>query len=196
MNRLKQATAALLLLAFAPFVRAQQILTIETKWNEKTVSITTTGVTSMMLDVAGFGAYAAPVLGNPARFNGVDGTVYGAGTVVTSTWTDVAAFDYTMYSSATLAATFAGLQIAQTLKTPPAAGTNAKTTSGFNSPAPTSNFFSAPVISTSTVITIPNGVLFQHAFRAQVKNPIFYLTGLTANDTYTLTVDYGVPHIQ
>lgn len=192
MNRLKMAAVAVLL-SIAASARAQQVLTVETKWNEITVSTTITGVTSATFDIGGFGGFGYAGLGNAAKFNGTNGTTFGQSTVVTSTWTNVVAFDYVFYASATLSTTFPGLQIAQTVSTPPPPGANAKNPASFNTNFPGSLYSTVPVISTSSVITEPNGVLVQNSFRARVQNPIFYLTGLTSGATYVLTVDYGVP---
>jgi hypothetical protein len=196
MNRIAVALAVLLLSSFA---RAQQVLTVESKWNEKTFSKTVTGVTSATFDIGGFGSAGGMVLGNTGTANGVDGTTYGATSIITSTWTNVVGFDYVFYASATLSTTFPSLQIAQTLKMPTPAGVgfnngnqNVRSTTTYNTPYPSSYFFTVPLISTSSVITEPNGVLVQHSFRAQVQNPVFILTGLTASATYMLTVDYGV----
>lgn len=204
MNRILMI-AALLLGSVMSARAAADPVSVEVKWNEKTVSITTTGVTSATFDIGGFGAYGAAFLGNPAKFNGVDGSTYGQATVVTSTWSNVTAFGYVFYASATLSANFPSLQIAQTIKMPTPNGYGLRqpsnmsgytSTSTYNSPYPTANFFTAPVTSTSTTITEPNGVLVTHHFRAQVTNPIFYMTGLTSSATYMLTVDYGVPRAQ
>ena len=200
MNRI---TAALAVLLLSSFSRAQQVLTVESKWNEKTVSITTTGVTSAIFDIGGFGGAGGMILGNTGSANGVDGTTYGATSVITSTWTNVVGFDYVFYASATLSTTFPNIKIAQTIKMPTPSGVgfngwnqNVRSTTSYSTPYPVSYFFTAPVISTSSAITVPNGVLFPHTFRAQVQNPVFILSGLTSSATYMLTVDYGVPHLQ
>ncbi len=201
MTRLKTATLAILLSVCASIARAQQVLTVESKWNEKTVQLSTTGVTATTFDIGGFGAAGGMVLGNTARFNGADGTTYGIASVVTSTWTNVVGFDYVFYASATLSTTFPSLQIAQTLKMPVPKGVGfnvpnsaVTSTTAYNTPYPSSYFFTVPLISTSSAITEPNGVLVTQSFRAQVQNPVFILSGLSSSATYFLTVSYGVPH--
>ncbi len=204
MNRLKAATLALLFVACAPRAHANSDpVTVETKWNEKTVSITTTGVTSLTFDVGGFGAAGYAILGGSYTANGVDGTTYGSLLTITTMTYNVVGSDYVFYASATLSTTFPSLKIVQTLKTPVPNGIGIRNSNGvvfsssaFNTPYPAANFFTAPVISTSTTITEPNGVLVQHTFRAKVANPIFLLTGLTSSATYMLTVDYLIPALQ
>ncbi len=189
MNRTTMALAAFLFVC-APSARASAPVSIETNWNEKTVAIATTGVTSLTFDVGGFGASGGAVLYRAATFNGVDGTTYGAATVVTSTWTNVTAFDYTIFALGSTAT----LKIAQLIKMPAPLGTS--NPSSYTSPRPLDNSFSVPLISTSAAITIPVGVQHTHVFRAKVTNPVFILTNLSAAATYFLTVNYGVPNIQ
>ena len=203
MNRLAKTFLALGLLFAAPFARATgDQVTMETKWNEKTVSITTFGVTSVTLDVGGFGGAGYAINGGTQVLNGVDGTVWGstAPIVLNSTSTlparNVVGSNYIAYSTSTFT-----LQIAQTLKTPPPLGAgsrNGNTTAYTvqNTPYPSANFFTVPVISTSAPINVPAGVLWTDAFRANTVNPIFYLSNLSKGASYYLTVDYLVPEIQ
>ncbi len=198
MKRLVTAVAAALLLSRAvPALALADAVTVETKWNEKTVSVTTTGVTSLTLDVGGFGAAGGMVVGNTATTNGTDGTTQGASSVVTSTWTNVVGFDYSFLALGSTAT----LKIAQTIKMPVPLGVGIRgpnqtirSTSTYTVPYPASYLFTVPLISTSTAIVEPVGVLVTHSFRAQVQNPVFILTNLTASGTYTLTVNYGLPH--
>jgi hypothetical protein len=191
MNRLT-VTLAALLLACASLARAgSDPVTIETKWNEKTVSYTTTSVTAATFDPGGFGASGFAIIGGKYITNGVDGTTAGASVTITTATKNIIASDYWFNATGSTAS----LQIAQTVKTPPPAGSNVKTTSGFNTNAPTVNFFSAPVISTSSAIIFPTGTTIQ-SFRAQVANPVYILSGLMPSATYTLTLNYLVPAAQ
>lgn len=189
MNRL----AALILLASLSLpARAIAPVSIETNWNVKTFAISTTGVTSVTFDIGGFGGFGRAVAGSSATFNGVDGTTYGQSTVVTSTWTNIVGFSY----SALPIGGSANLQVAQTIKTPPATGTNITNSSGFNSQVPGAAYFTVPLISTSATIPIPNSVPYGAAFKAVATNPVFVFTGLTSAATLYFTVDYGIPRVQ
>ena len=187
MNRLAAALAIMLVSSFA---HALAPVSVETDWNEKTVSLTTTGVSAATVDVGGFGSSGFAVLGGSYTANGVDGVAAGTVLTVSSATKNAIGFDYWFYS----AASSATLKIAQTLKTP----TNPvpANTASYNTPAPSQYYFNVPVISTSTAITLPSATIVSHTFRALVSNPIFYLSGLSPSATYTLTVDYGVPHLQ
>lgn len=200
MNRLKMALATLLALSFSTLARAAaDPVSIEVKWQVKTFSISTTGVTSAIFDIGGFGAAGAAILGNTAKFNGVDSTTYGANSVVTSTWTNIVGFGYSILPIGGNA----NFTISQTLKMPSPNGTgifgntgNVFSSSTYNTPYPASNFFTVPVISTSSTITVPNGVPFGDSFTAQVANPVFNFSGLTAAATLYFSFDYGVPRAQ
>lgn len=205
MNKLKQAVAALLLLVCVPMARANSDpVTLETHWNEKTVSIAYVGVTTFTFDVGGFGPAGFAINGGTQVLNGVDGTVYGSTVpiVLNSSTTapaqNVVGFDYSFLAIGSTCT----LKIAQTLKTPPPIGIgirsgNTGSITNYNSPYPAANFaLTAPVISTSSAILMPSNVLYTHTFRAKVTNPIFIGAGLTPGTTYLLTVDYGVPNIQ
>ena len=195
MNRLKQMVAAALLLACAPISHSQQVLTVEQKWNEKSVAISTTGIQSLYFDISGFGTTGYAILGGTYTANGVDGIPFGTLVAITTTNYNSltsAIFDYTILS---LGAT-AQLQISQTIKTPAAAGTNQKNSGAFNSPFPGSEYFTGAVVSSSSWITIPANTLYTQYFRAQVQNPILNFSGLTKAATLYLQVNYGVPHLQ
>jgi hypothetical protein len=100
----------------------------------------------------------------------------------------VVGFDWTMLAQGSTAT----LKIAQTMKIPVPSlvrSTNAVQ----NTPYPSAFFLAAPVISTSSAINIPVGLVVGHIFRAQVSNPVFILSNLNAAATYTLTVNYGIP---
>lgn len=206
MNRLKQTTVAFLLLACASLVRAQQVLTVENKWNEKTTAISTTGVTSLFFDISGFGTTGYAILGGTYTANGADGLAFGTQVAITTTNYNLltsVGFDYTILS---LGAT-AQLQISQTIKTPTPPGigvrnANALVTStsafggAFGSPFPQGYLFTTPVISSSAFITIPANTLYYQTFRGQVQNPIFNFKNLTNTATLYFQVNYGVPHLQ
>lgn len=202
MNRLKAAAAAAFVLVLAcslPARASGDQVTMETKWNQKTFSISTTGVTSATFDIGGFGAQGYKLVGSSYTQNGVDGTTYGAVAVAVSSTPNVVGSNYLAYSTNSFS-----LQISQTVKTPAPLGlgvhgngnTTVTSTSTFNSPYPTANFFTVPVISTSAVINVPASVLWTDSFRANTVNPIFRLTSLNTGATYYLTVDYLVPEIQ
>jgi len=190
MNRIKMAVAALILACAIPSF--SQPVTLESKWNEKTVHLTTTSVTSATFDPAGFGAAGGMILGNTAHFNGTDGTTLNGASVVSSTWTNIIAFDYSILAIGGTAT----MRIAQTIKMPMPRGSTNASSALFNSPFPGANNFSVPVISTSPAITIPASAQQNHTFRAQVMNPVFLLTNLSAAATYHLTITIGVPRLQ
>lgn len=187
--------AALLL---APRASALAPVSIETAWNHKTFSISTTGVTSATFDIGGFGSngYARP--GDTYTQNGVDGTTLGAAVNVTTNTTNVVGFNW----SALPVGGGASLQISQTIKTPPLNppfrfGVQSSTViPTFNSPAPMANSFIVPLISTSSTITIRDGVSVSDTFTAQVANPRFIFTGLTAAATLYFSASYGIPRVQ
>jgi hypothetical protein len=194
MNRLKAAMIALLVLALAPLARAQQVVSVETKWNEKTTAITTTSVSSLYFDVSGFGTTGYAILGGTYTANGVDGIPFGTLTAISTTnfnQLSSVGFDYTVLSLGSTAQFY----ISQTMKTPSAAGTNQKNPGGFNSPFPGGQYVPAVVFSSSAYITVPANTLYTHTFRGQVQNPIFNFNGLSKSATLYLQVDYGVPHL-
>lgn len=173
-------------------------VTVETKWVQKTFSISTTGVTSTSFDIGGFAAYGYAILGTTYTANGVDGTTLGAVLTVDTNTVNVVGLSY----SALPLGGSASLKIAQTVKTPPphapfGFGVQSSTviTAG-NSPFPGAYNFVAPVISTSAAIVIPNSSPWSDTFQAQTSNPIFYFTGLTSGATLFFTVDYAVPRPQ
>lgn len=188
------AVAALLLTLAQPARAAADPVTVETKWQVKTFAISTTGVTSLTIDLGGFGAVGYAVLGQQMRANGVDGTTYGSASVITSTATNVVGFAYSVLPLGGSAS----LQVSQTLKTPPggAVRVSSGTSLGYNSPYPAANAFSVAVLSTSAVITIPNGVPYDGKFQAQTMNPRLIFTGLTAAATLFVTADFGTPRLQ
>ncbi len=191
MNRLK--LAAIMLLAFASkSYAAADPVSIETKWNVKTFSISTTGVTSATFDIGGFGAAGYAILGGTQVANGVDGTTYGTNVTITTNTVNVIGFSY----SALPLGGSASLQIAQTIRTPAPAGTNQKNPNGFNTNFPGAAYFTTPQISTSSAISIPNSVPMSDTFTAEVKNPVFIFSGLTSAATLYFSVDYGVPGAQ
>ena len=74
----------------------------------------------------------------------------------------------------------------------------AQATTGFNSPAPLnlhSSNYRVPVISTSTLITIPSGTTMRDAysdtFRAKTQDPVFNFSGLSTADTTYIWVTFG-----
>lgn len=190
MTKLKTLCAAVALLACAMPAIAQPV-TLETRWTQKTFSISTTGVTSLTIDVAGYGAAGYNLLGTTRTLNGVDGTVYGA--TITATTADVNIVGFS-WSGLALGGS-ASLRVSQTVKTPPARGSANASSAGFNSPFPGSNNFSVPLISTSTAIILPDSVSVSQKFTAQTTNPVFVFTGLTAAATLHFTLDYGVPKV-
>lgn len=200
-NRLLTAAlAALLLTAGGLRASAQQVVTVETKWNEKTVSMTTTSVTSAILDVMGFGAAGGGLLGNTYVQNGTDGTTAGTtSTIVSTTPINGVLFDYSFYAQGSTGT----LKIAQTIKMPVPLGVGIRngngvltSTSTFSKPYPVSYIFTVPVISTSSAIIEPSGTVVTASMRAQVQNPVFLLSNLSTSATYTLTLNYGVPYQQ
>lgn len=180
------ASALLALPSFA------QPITLETKWTQKTFSISTTGVTSLTIDVAGFGAAGYNLPGTTRTLNGVDGTVYGA--TVTATTADVNIVGFS-WSGLAIGGS-ASMRISQTVKTPPARGSANASSAAFNSPFPGANNFSVPLISTSSAIVFPNSVSVSEKFSAQTTNPVFTFTGLTSAATLYFSLDYGVPKVQ
>ena len=197
MNRLKSAALAALLLAVAPLARALNLVSIETDYNQNTVSITTVGVTSFTLDVGGFGTAGYAVLGSSYITNGTDGTTAGATVLITTNTKNVVGFSYSFLPQGAAGT----LQYSQTVKFPAPKGTGALNGNGGsvspqNTPYPSANFFTAPVISTSTLIVVPSLTPWSDSFWAKTTNPIFYATSLTASATYTLTVSFGIPERQ
>jgi hypothetical protein len=199
MNRL-QTALALLLLAFAPLARAINPVSLETDWNLNLFSISTVGVSALTADVGGFGAAGYAVVGNKYLANGTNGTTYGASLTVSTATPNVVGFSY----SALVVGGTASMQVTQTLNTPAKAVGSASTTTGpypnptgtgtfgtFTTPNPVEWTFTAPVISTSSVIPLPSGVSFSGTFEAVVSNPIFYFTNLTAGATLYITSDFG-----
>jgi hypothetical protein len=188
----------LALLAISGRASALDPKTIETDWNQKTFSISTSGVTSATFDIGGFGANGFAILGSSYTQNGVDGTTYGATAVVSSTTKNVVGFDYIAFSSNSFS-----MQISQTLRTPvnpvPSCSSAAVPSGTFwaQSSMPSSYCNSAPVISTSSVINFPPSqtIPLYVEFRAVTSNPIFRLTNITAGSTVYLTVDYGIPRV-
>ena len=198
MNRIKTALLAALLAVPVVARAGMDPVTMEIKWNEKTVSVTTTSVGSLTFDIGGFGTTGYAILNDTYTLNGVDGTAYGALSIVSTGTQNVIGSGYTFLAQGATAQ----LQISQTIKTPPpvaltypgsAAGSG---TFNAGSSFPGSNYFSGPVFSTSSFIIESSGTLITHLFRAKVVNPIFNLSGLSKNATYTLTVDYFVPQAQ
>ncbi len=198
MIRIKTAAFALLLLACFMPARALAPVAIETNWNQKTFSISTTGVTSATFDIGGFGAQGYARLGDTYTANGVDGTTYGASLTVTTNTTNVVGFSW----SALPVGGSAVLQISQTIKTPaprPPRGFGVQSSTvipTFNSPAPMANSLTVPLISTSTTITIRDAVSVSETFTAVVKNPRFIWTNLTAAATLYFSASYLVPASQ
>ena len=191
MKRLKTIAAGLLF-ALVGLRAAAQPITLETKWNQKTFSISTTGVTSLTIDVAGYGSAGYNLLGAVRTLNGLDGTVYGSTAATTTSDVNVTGFSW-----AALAQGADGtMQMTQTIKTPPARGSANASSSAFNSPFPDANNFSVPLISTSSTQRLPSGVGLSDRFSAQVTNPIFYFTNLTSAATLHFTLIYGVPKVQ
>lgn len=184
------AAAAVLLLSRAiPAFAAADPSTMEVKWIEKTVSITTTGVTSFTFDPGGYGAAGFAVVGGTKVSNGTDGTTQGSTVAVVAADRNVVGFDWSFLAQGSTAT----LKIAQTTATPAPRGLTAQNRSSFDNPFPASYYLTAPSISTSSAIMLPAGVQYYHAFRAQVTNPVFILSSLTAASTYTLTVNVGYP---
>ncbi len=203
MKTIKRALLSILLAAIAAPVffpartasAAADPVTIETKWNVKTFARLETGTSSGTWDVGGFGAQAYAIIGNTYTQNGVDGTTYGASATVSSNTPNTVGFSYTILPTGS-SVTF---RIIQTLKTPPPAGVTVRVSSaplGFNSPAPMAYAFSAPLVSTSSVITVLAGVPFSDTWPAQVSNPVFLWSSLAPGGTVLFTLDYGVPRIQ
>lgn len=188
---------ALLLLPSVALAAADPV-TVETKWVQKTFSISTTGVTSLTIDIGGFGSvgYAKP--GSTYRANGVDGTTYGLVTNVTTNTTNVIGASYSVLPIGSSVA----FTIAQTLRTPPPLSASqggvfysTKVTAG-NSPFPGAYNFSVPQISTSSSITVPNSVPWTDSFQAQTENPVFAFPTLTPSATLYFSCDYFVPRPQ
>lgn len=190
MNRLAVLVSLLVSIGVIP-ARAIAPVSIETNWNVKTFSISTTGVTSATFDIGGFGADGYAIQGHSYRANGVDGTTLGAVSTVSSNTTNVVGFSY----SALPIGGGANLQIAQTIRTSPPAGLVSQSTN-FNSQFPGAAYFTVPLISTSSVIATPASVPIADVFPAVVTNPIFYFTGLTSAATLYFSVDYGIPRQQ
>lgn len=185
---------ALLSILCIPRISAQPV-TLETKWTEKTFAIAFTGVSSGTLDIGGFGSWGRAVLGKTYTLNGVDGTTFGASATVSTNTTNVIAFDYTVLA----AGGTVSLQYAQTVKTPPPGAVNALTLAtviAYNSPAPTANAFTVPLISTSSLMSFPSSTPYSEKFSAEVSNPVFYFTNLSAGATLYFTSNYGVPRVQ
>lgn len=192
------AALAALILAFSSTSKATDPVSIETKWNVKTFSISTTGVTSATFDIGGFNAQGYAILGGTYTANGVDGTTLGTILAITTNTVNVVGFSW----SALPIGGLANLQISQTIKVPPphpgyiygvASSTNIPK---FNSPAPMANAFVTPLISTSSTIVIPNSVPLSASFEAETTNPRFIFTGLTAAATLYFTTNYGIPRVQ
>ena len=185
---------AALLIAPRLAMAAADPVSLEVKWNVKTMAISTTGVTSFTLDPGGFGSAGYAVVGGTQVQNGVDGTTLGNQVAITTMTQNVVGFSYTVLPVGGIAQ----LQWTQTIKTPPPSAVKLSSPSamGYNNPSPWMNYFSVPQISTSSIITVPSGTAFIGNFEAQVSNPIFYFTGLTASGTTYVTIDYGVPRSQ
>ena len=198
MTRAKTLLGLLLLLS--THARALAPVHLETIWNEKQLYISTTGVTSVTIDVGGFGAAGAAIPGNTWKRNGVDSSTFGKIEVVTSTAPNVVLFDFTAYSST---GAFS-LQMAQTIKMPAPVGlgvnanpnTTITSTSTYSTPYPASYLFTQPVISTSSLTSWPQAVALTQDFKAAVANPILYVTNLSASSTFYLSLKYGVPRTQ
>ncbi len=175
----------------APAHASADPTTLEVKWIEKQVQLTTTSVTSATFDIGGFGAVGGTIYPSTTTgtSNGSDGTTINSQSIVTSTWTNVVAFDYSLITVGSTAT----LKIAQTVRMPPPRGSVNGSPLAFNSPYPANYYINAPVISTSSAINIPINTQYVHQFRAQVTNPVFILSNLSAAATYFLTVSYGVP---
>ncbi len=194
MRRAIAALALLLLPRVLAFAGADPV-SIETKWTEKSIFISTSGVTSLTVDVGGFGSAGFAILGKTYKRNGVDGSTWGNSEVVVSTTTNVTLFDYVAYDTNTF-----NIQMAQTVKTPVPAGAYAiniaTSIPSFTTPSPWSNNFLVPVISTSAVMSWPGSVALTQGIKSVVNNPVFYITNLNAGSTFYLLVNFGVPRIQ
>lgn len=200
MTQINKFILALLLLVLAPLARAgSDPVTVETKWVTKTFSISTTGVTAATFDLGGFGAQGYAVPGGTYVQNGVDGTTYGAVVSISSATKNVVGFNYAALASGGSAS----LQIVQTLKTPPPLGSGVHSNGGagfvstaaYTSQYPASYLITAPLISTSSVITAPNNIAVSDTFQAVVTNPIYVFTGLTSAATLYFSADYGLAPI-
>lgn len=200
MKKIKRAIFAILMAAIAApvFFPAQTAraaadpVSIEVKWIEKTYSShTILGATSATFDIGGFGSAGYAVIGNTMVQNGVDGTNEGTTATVSTNTFNIVGFDWW----AEVVGSSATLQIAYTEKTPVSAQIRVSTTApqSFNSPAPMGYAFTLPKISTSSIIALPPSTPLSHTFKAQVSNPRFIFTNLTANATLYFFTDYGVP---
>ena len=183
--------------------RALGPVTIETQWNEKTASISTSGVTSFTFDVGGFGGYGYAIVNATYTQNGVDGTTWGSTATVSTTTANVLLSSYSLYPIGG-GGTYT---ISQTLKTPPKSPVLYANISGVNgvnntntflatSNFPSAVFFVSPQISTSSTINIISGTPYSHDARGKITNPVFTFSGLTAAATYYLSVDFLLPAIQ
>ena len=198
MNRIKIATYVIAFLACSMPVAALAPVTIETAWNHKTFSISTTGVTSATFDIGGFGSQGYARSGDTYTENGVDGTTLGTVVSVTTNTTNVVGFSW----SALTVGGAGSLQISQTIKTPERRGSlgfgiqSSTSIPSFTSPFPGAYTLTAPQISTSSTISLRDSVSVSDTFTAQVSNPRFIFTSLTAAATLYFSTSFGSPRAQ
>ena len=171
---------------------------IETNWNQKTFSISTTGVTSATFDIGGFGSQGYARIGDTYTENGVDGTTLGNVVDVTTNTTNVVGFNW----SALAVGGAGSLQISQTIKTPERRGAlgfgvqSSTAIPGFNSSFPGAYTLVVPLISTSSTISLRDSVSISDTFTAQTANPRFIFTNLTAAATLYFSTSYGTARAQ
>jgi hypothetical protein len=144
-------------------VKAANYVTIETDSNYQLFSASFTNVTAGTFDPSGLGA------GVVAK---------GAKNIIGFSWAMYAAGANGNFTIAHATRTFSS---------------SAVNPSGFNNPSPFNLSGTAPIISTSPLTTVINGIPLNGTFQSgPVINPFFTFSGLSASATYFIYLEAGI----